>query len=236
MIAFLLGTAPRALKSFIGKEVGFSILPILVLACIAGMLGDSLRAIFAGPEVSFAAVVLLGSAVDHFSRLRGMRSLFPYRLESFQRILLLLLIIAVTVFAIASLGPKLRNVVSIPAETLIYTQGLLLITAILASFLLELIEVTSEREKDEMPAWMSRYRFRKHVRGSLENSRRSLKHAHVLMKKLGPIRVSVHDPVLGSDVWYQDIPTEVENELVLIERHIERLRLNLNAFAKQEKS
>ncbi|NJL29861.1 MAG: hypothetical protein HC897_19190 [Thermoanaerobaculia bacterium] len=195
-IVFLGRFAGSSLRKWIGEEVGFTILPLIILALVLPIIGRNLGLMYTRPEWSFAAIVLFGGAIGRFIHLIDHKRSLPWKLNNTSRLLLLPMVLSVLVFSIGILHEQ--GAITINGNSLWNVQFLLFIFALAVSFLAELLATADLVERDHLPSWISRYRFYKHTIEALKNSRNELRYVLYALSKRRELKLPVGGGITDS--------------------------------------
>jgi|SRR6266853_4745011 len=141
--------AHRLVVEWLFGDVAFAVIPILTIALINKLLGDSFKDFLLIKEWSFATIVFLGVSIRRFIRLKVEIQKTPrsYKLYGMVQILVLLLIASVLVLSFVILGEK--GVIARQEKIVLGFAQLLLFGLGLYTILMVVVAEEQCRERDK---------------------------------------------------------------------------------------
>lgn len=219
---FCVAMSRKVLTSWLSSEISFVILPLLVIAGVSFATDSSLTGLALAPEWSFASIVLCGNAIGKLIQKIRDRSALPYNLNNVARFILLPLILSVVVFAMATL---LEHGVMLDQTFLANSQTILFCLAFSGSFLVDLFISIIDLERKDLPAWMSKYRYYKHLIDSLHGAQRNLRRIMYTLEKKSGISMVTDGGLTDSDAWQEDRENEIKALVANIEQQLVKIKL-----------
>ena len=224
--AFLLKFIPRTLRHWLNDEVGFTVLPLIVLALVLRATAADFDRLRHAPEWSFAAIVLFGSSIRKVVELYGWEQVLPRRLRLLPRLLLIPMILSTTTFALAVSGKNggVQN-----GDFVADCQLFLFSCAVLTSFIIEFVGQAIYVERRFLPEWITKYRYFRYLDKSLDRAIKELRYCAFAISRKRSLQLYTDGAAAATASYDEGRQLEVVNSIEVLERTIAELRAEIES-------